>query len=114
MSRAQGSAYEQQVADWLVRQNLQIVERNYHCRGGEIDIIALDGKQLCFIEIRARSTHRAALESVDLRKQQKTILAASVFLAGNPKLAKHVSRFDVIAVDTATKKPLWIKAAYTL
>ncbi len=51
-----GQIYEERVADHLRRQGYRILERNYRCRGGEVDIIALDGNELVFVEVKGGRT----------------------------------------------------------
>ncbi|HHE32493.1 MAG TPA: YraN family protein [Chlorobaculum parvum] len=86
-------------ARYLAARGVRIVERNYRFRRNEIDIIAWDGEELCFIEVKTRTSldkgHPA--ESVTPHKQKEIIRAASGYLAtlDNPWLT---CRFDVIAV----------------
>ncbi len=55
MSRRVGVLTEDQAAGFLETQGYTIVARNVAARGGELDIVALDGKVLCFVEVRARA-----------------------------------------------------------
>ena len=55
MSRSVGTWGEAQVANYLRRKKLRLVAHSYHCRFGEIDLIAMDGNTLCFIEVKTRS-----------------------------------------------------------
>jgi|TARA_R100000049_G_C1895665_1_gene47278 putative endonuclease len=76
----------------------------------------LDGDTVVFVEVRYRR-HAAwggALESVDLRKQQKLIKAAQLFLLKESRWAKHPCRFDVVAIDSTESgtKPSWIRNAF--
>lgn len=83
----------------LQREGYQILARNYRNRFGEIDIIAREGKTLCFIEVRTRTEtwHGHPFESISLVKQRKITRAAQGFLTGqnNPEVE---ARFDVVAV----------------
>ncbi len=54
--RQTGAAYEEQAARFLLEQGYQILERNYRCRQGEIDVIARDGSYLVFVEVKYRSS----------------------------------------------------------
>ena len=99
-----GAAAEHLACNFLQRQGLFIVQRNYRCRCGEIDIIARDQQPgtaavLCFVEVRcrSRSSHGRAAETVDRRKQKKLINCAQHYLIRHPTHVK--CRFDVIEVS---------------
>ena len=89
-----------------------MVERNWACRFGEIDLIARDGDDIVFIEVRCRSSGRfgGALASVDARKRERLIATAGYYLAHLPRA--HGCRFDVIAVH-ADGRCDWVRAAFT-
>ncbi|HTY24916.1 MAG TPA: YraN family protein [Desulfomonilaceae bacterium] len=98
-TREKGNEAERIASAYLAKNGYRIVERNFHCRVGEIDIIAQEGGDLVFLEVR--SWHSTAtvnpVYSVDRRKQNKIIKAAELYLA------KHVphptpARFDVVIV----------------
>ncbi len=96
-----GNRNEKRVETWLQRQGLRTVERNYHCRQGEIDLImrSPDGT-LVFIETRYREhrSHGGALASVDQHKQRRLINTARHYLARHSSAATGSCRFDVVAV----------------
>jgi putative endonuclease len=98
-SRRVGSAAEDRALVHLQTQGLDLVERNYHCRGGEIDLVMRDGEHLVFVEVRYRRRGRfgAAAETVDFRKQQKLTTAASHYLVSRG--ADQPCRFDVVSLD---------------
>lgn len=77
-----------------------IVERNYRCKAGELDIIALDGDTLVFVEVRSRTDdeHGDAIESVNWRKQRKVRGVAEIYLAHRCP-AQDEFRFDVVAIN---------------
>ena len=85
-----------------------IVKRNYRSRLGEIDIIAQEGKKLCFVEVKARRgrEYGEGKEAVTATKQAKIVRAALGFLMQH-KLMAQDCRFDVVAVefDKDGKKP---------
>ena len=115
-NRLSGQAAEDFARDYLTRQGLRLVDRNWSCRGGELDLVMLDGDTVVFVEVRYRR-HRAwggALESVDSRKQEKLIRAAQLYLQQDSRLAKHPCRFDVVALDQSGtgQKPNWIRNAF--
>lgn len=101
----------------LQDQGLRLLCRNWTCRSGELDLVMLDGDTVVFVEVRYRR-HAAwggALESVDMRKQQKLIKAAQLFLQREPRWAKHPCRFDVVAIGASAntpEKPNWIRNAF--
>lgn len=86
-------------ADYLARQGLILVERNFRCRLGEIDLIMRDGLTLVFIEVRLRSNRNfgGAAESIGKTKQAKLKAAAGLYLAKLSKLPE--CRFDAILLD---------------
>lgn len=63
---------------------MTIVERNFRCRGGEIDIVAREGTTTVFVEVRLRSraSHGTGVETVTGTKRKRIILAARVYAAG--------------------------------
>ncbi len=76
-----------------------IVERNYRCRLGELDVIARDGDVLCFVEIRtrARADRGSALETVGADKQRRIARVAAHYLAARRPTASAI-RFDVVGI----------------
>jgi len=110
-----GKQAERYAERYLKRQGLKLVERNFHCRGGEIDLIMQDGKGLVFVEVRFRKTQHygGALASVDWHKQQRLLRAAQYYLQRlAPK--EPPCRFDVVAVAPGSGNELsvdWIKNA---
>ena len=106
--RAENAAFR-----YLRDQGLQPLVRNFRRRGGEIDIIMLDGEALVFIEVRYRRS--AAFEApgltVDTHKQRKLIRTAALFTAAHQRLANREMRFDVVAIEEG--KPIdWIRDAF--
>lgn len=78
----------------------KIIEHNYRIRGGEIDIIALDGNTLVYIEVKTRTSHQFGLpeESVTPAKINFLIRAAKFYRANRSNLPEQ-ERIDVITVD---------------
>lgn len=97
MSRQKGSAAEQRAEGFLEQQGYTIVQRNYTCRMGEIDLVCLHGETLCFVEVRMRAstTYGAASETIDYRKRAKIIRTARHYVASDPERA---CRFDVVTI----------------
>lgn len=98
--QALGRAGEDLALAHLQSHGLRLVQRNFRCRRGEIDLIMQDGEQLIFVEVRARqhASHGGAAASVTGKKQQKLIITAQYYLqryANRPPRC----RFDVVAID---------------
>ena len=95
-----GHRAEELAAAELARSGYEILERNYRCRYGEIDIIACDAGDLIFIEVRSRRSLEpfSPAESVDARKQEKLILTAQHYLMSHDSPADTCCRFDVVEV----------------
>jgi putative endonuclease len=100
-SRARGAAAEAAAESYLRRQGYVIVERNLNTRLGEIDIVALDGETLCFVEVKARASGEfgPAIAAVGPRKRERLARAAALFLARNR--SRRACRFDVLGLDRA-------------
>lgn len=91
-----GARAEALAADYLMRQGLTIVARNFRTRFGEIDLIARDGRTLVFVEVRLRRSTRfgGAVESITARKRARLVAAANGYLAGIGR--EPPCRFDAI------------------
>lgn len=100
MSRALGQHYEAIAERLLVGLGYQIIERNFTCRGGEIDLVCRDGEVLVFVEVRGRHDQAfgEAEATVDGRKQRRLRRAAWVYLLRRA-LGEPVCRFDVLGID---------------
>ena len=99
--RSTGSRYEDMAADYLIAKGYTILDRNFHDRTGEIDIIALSGEALVFVEVKYRSSAKTGdpLEAVDARKIQqirRTALKYMHFKGYNPESTSI--RFDCIGI----------------
>ncbi len=117
-TRTLGDAIERLVCKYLEERGLELLERNYRCRHGEIDLVMLDHDCLVFVEVRFRSkgTFSSAAATVDWRKQNKIIRTAEMYLAARPGCANKAARFDVVGVDgRASGNPSveWIRDAFT-
>ncbi len=103
-NRKTGSHYELQVAAFLKNQGYEILEQNFRCRSGEIDLIARDGKYLVFIEVKFRSSgaNGSALESIDARKALQVRSVAQIYLYQNHYSENTPCRFDAAGIDGNT------------
>jgi putative endonuclease len=99
--RALGRTGEDLAVRYLEGLGFRILARNLHLRHAELDVIALERRTLCFIEVRLRSSDRFgdAAASVDRRKQRRLVRAAAEVIATR-RLPPHTRlRFDVVAID---------------
>src|SRR3954468_8232069 len=87
----------------LQRRGYAILERRYRTRVGEIDIVALDGPVLAFVEVKTRRSGRlgAPAEAVTLAKRRRLSAMAADYLARRRPVAR-ACRFDVVAVTIGT------------
>lgn len=94
-----GKYGESVAADFLKRQGYEIVERNWHCRAGEIDLIVRDKDSWVFVEVKTRSSATAlsGLEAVDELKLQKLRKAVSQWCVARQVITTKL-RLDVISV----------------
>jgi putative endonuclease len=90
----------------LERAGYAIVARRYRVRAGEIDIVAMDGRCLVFVEVKTRRGGRcgAGAEAVTLRKRRKICAVAAEFLARHA-VAATSCRFDVVEVAAGDARP---------
>lgn len=96
-----GQYGEQMAAHYLIEQGYEIVNRNWRCSSGEIDIVAEHGDTLVFVEVRTRrqtGTYGTPAESVRLTKQKQVRETAQYYLYRNKAFGRSI-RFDVIAVN---------------
>jgi len=96
-----GRAAEAAAARHLERLGYRLVTTNFRARGGELDLVALDGDSLAIVEVRYRASDRygGAAASVTPAKRRRIVRASRLLLATNPPLAKFPARFDVVEVS---------------
>lgn len=116
MSRAAGTAGEALAADYLRAHGYGLLAHSYHCRFGEIDLIARKGEILCFVEVKMRTDPHMALprEYVTPAKQAKLRKTALFYLAETGY--EGVCRFDVAEVyregDSAGARVEYLEDAF--
>jgi putative endonuclease len=95
-----GRKGEQLAVQYLRARGMRILDRNWRCRHGEIDVVAQDGASLVVVEVKTRSghTHGTALESVSRAKLVRLRALTARWLAAQPRPYDHV-RIDVIALQ---------------
>ncbi len=113
-----GQLAEETACRYLQEQGFQLIQANYHCKLGEIDLIMQRHTLLIFVEVRMRR-HNAMMDAamtVTRPKQRKLIRTAQWFLQEFPHYAELDCRFDVMAFNPAkgelTGAPDWIQGAF--
>ena len=112
-----GLRYEKEARDYLTARGLRLLQRNYRCRFGEIDLIMDDAACLCFIEVRFRNSldYGGASASITRAKQRKIAKAALFYLSQHQKLARRALRFDALLIQQQGNARLdfdWIQNAF--
>ncbi|MET0217063.1 MAG: YraN family protein [Burkholderiales bacterium] len=107
-----GQAAEALAADYLRQHGLSILERNFRCRFGEIDLIARDGDAVVFVEVRmrGRSDFGGAAESITAAKRERLRKAAGLYLSQQRTTPR--CRFDAVLVSGADGRIEWIRDAF--
>ncbi|MDP8221592.1 MAG: YraN family protein [Candidatus Stygibacter frigidus] len=102
IKKIKGAKGEKTALRYLKKLGYKIIERNFLCKTGEIDIIAYDHKneELLFVEVRFRQSGiDDAIASINYNKQLRIIKAARYYLLINPEYSESFTRFDVIALS---------------
>lgn len=109
-----GQQKEQQAQRWLEEQGFSIIASNYHCKGGEIDIIASLPQSLVFFEVKYRKStaYGHPAEMVNASKQQHIIHCAQIFLNKHPQYQNFSMQFDVLTFTDQQTEPDWIQNAF--
>ena len=105
-ARRSGQAGEDLACAHLEQRGMRVVERNFRCRGGEIDVIARDRDTVVFVEVKERtgSSHGTAIEAVTPLKRHRLLRAARLY-AAHHGLSESPLRFDVVAIDWGPDGP---------
>ena len=106
-----GQQYEDLALDYLRKQGLELIARNYKCKWGELDLLMLEQDTLVIVEVRYRKNARygSAVESVTANKQARIVAATKHYIMSNK--INQPMRFDVLAI-TGDIQPDWIKNAF--
>jgi putative endonuclease len=106
-----GARAEDQCAALMREAGLRVIERNWRCRFGEIDLIAEEGETVVFAEVRLRRSLNfgGAGESVTAAKRSRLLAAARLYLAARPQAA---CRFDVFLVVGQAGDVQWVRDAF--
>lgn len=107
-----GIEAEIKALNFLLKQGLELIQKNFVGSSGEIDLIMQDQDDIVFVEVRYRHDDKygSALETIDATKQRKIIKTAHYFLHKHRLIDKVNCRFDVIAIEGIMLD--WIKDAF--
>lgn len=111
-NREIGTKYELIAKEYLQNQGMKVLECNYRCRQGEIDLIGLHGNYLVFVEVKYRKSKKAGTseEAVGIAKQKKICQVAAFFLYTHRQYGDCMIRYDVVAVNGEELR--WYQAAF--
>jgi putative endonuclease len=110
---SQGQAAEEKALGYLQGKGLRLLNRNYRCKSGEIDLVMQQNNTLVFVEVRYRQSSHfgSAAESVTSSKQRKLLLTANHYLQKNG--LDRPCRFDVVAIGGKNQTEIeWIQNAF--
>lgn len=114
--RRKGNRFEELARSWLEARGLELLQCNYRCKLGEIDLVMRERDALVFVEVRFRSDRSQVppCETVDHRKQQKLRRTASHYLLWNRAFAQLPCRFDVLGISAIDGRLQyeWIRDAF--
>jgi putative endonuclease len=110
-----GREGEKLAAAALEKAGFRIIARNFRSSRGEVDLIALDGAVVAFIEVKSWSFYgiQDLQYGVDLRKQRRIIETAKYFLATHREYNEMSIRFDVVFLDSGSGSIKHLASAFT-
>src|SRR5690349_8615898 len=115
--QATGKNAEHYACQYLQAHGLHLIEHNYRCKQGEIDLIMQDQEEVVFVEVRARHTldFGSAIESVNFYKQKKIIKTALHYLQKTHGDTNVYCRFDIVGIHYLAEGTdcEWVKNAFT-
>lgn len=103
-ARALGKLFEGEAKKYLETKGMRCVDRNYVCRGGELDLVLRDGAYWVFAEVKARKNteHGTPAEFVNLTKRRRLQRAAQLYMLENSIGEDEYCRFDVVEITYGT------------
>ena len=112
MKPHRGAEAEALAAEFLERQGLRVLQRNYRCRLGEIDLVARDGDTTVFVEVRQRASGAfgGAAASITAKKRMRLLRAARFYLSHLQALP--ACRFDALLIEGEPPRIDWIRNAF--
>ena len=119
-TRSAGASYEDVALAHLEKAGLALLERNFNCRYGEIDLVMNEQNVVVFVEVRyrrgagLRGGYGDGVDSVSAGKRAKLVRAAEFFLASHARFAQRPCRFDVLAIADGDSAPVidWRRNAF--
>ncbi|MEK7992031.1 MAG: YraN family protein [Thiotrichaceae bacterium] len=115
-SHERGRWAEELAYQYLLQQGLDLIQRNYRCRAGEIDLIMKHQRTLVFIEVRYRASAHfgTSAESIDSRKQQRIYKTAEHYIQHCHDCEQFTCRFDALLISgyPPSSNIEWIKNAF--
>lgn len=117
--RQRGKNAETQACEFLEKHGLQLLQKNYTCYFGEVDLIMKDkNNDIVFVEVRSRQFDHCgyALQSITPKKEKKILKTAQYYLQQKKWLDKMNCRFDIIAISYANRETEidWITHAFSM
>lgn len=108
-----GAEAETRALVFLEGQGLKLIERNWRCKAGELDLVMQEAGTVVIVEVRgrSRSDYGEAVETVDARKRAKLVRATRLWLARRPHWAEAPLRFDVVTLDREGNID-WLREAF--
>ncbi|MEL0151805.1 MAG: YraN family protein [Halieaceae bacterium] len=111
-----GQHWELCAAQFLRTRDIATIASNIRSRFGEVDLVALDGNTLVFVEVKFRTDSRYGPSSLSVtnRQQRRIALTANVFRSQHPEYCHWHCRFDIIGFDQSEGqiRLTWLKAAF--
>lgn len=91
------------VAEWiaagyLILKGYRILARRHRTRYGEIDLIAVRGRRVAFVEVKRRATREEGFASLEGEQSQRIANAAEAWMTKNPAYADHDYGFDAVLI----------------
>lgn len=107
-----GKAYEEKASAFLKKNGFQILERNFRCRQGEVDLIGIHENCLVFVEVKYRKNRKSGMpeEAVGAAKQMKICRISDYFRIKHLNYAGMQVRYDVVALTGETVR--WYRNAF--
>lgn len=111
--RSIGTVFEQKAVAYLEENGFQVLELNFYCRQGEIDIVGIHQECLVFVEVKYRKDSRTGYpeEAVDLKKQIKICRTSDYYRLKHPEQENRQIRYDVVAICGEQVK--WYRNAFS-
>jgi putative endonuclease len=114
LPQGRGQQAEGLACEYLLKRGLTLLERNFSCRLGELDLIMQEGETLVFVEVKFRKNadFGHGSEAVDRHKQGKLVRTAQVYLQQHPRLQDLPMRFDVVSIEGPRQQIQWLANAF--